>query len=37
MNKSEIAVFDTTLRDGTQGTGINFTLKDKLEISRVPG
>ncbi|OQY34620.1 MAG: citramalate synthase [Spirochaetaceae bacterium 4572_59] len=33
MNKSEIAVFDTTLRDGTQGTGINFTLKDKLEIA----
>ncbi|QEN07770.1 citramalate synthase [Oceanispirochaeta crateris] len=33
MGKSEIAVFDTTLRDGTQGTGINFTLKDKLEIA----
>jgi 2-isopropylmalate synthase len=33
MGKSEIAVFDTTLRDGTQGTGINFTLKDKLEIT----
>lgn len=29
----KIAIFDTTLRDGTQGTGINFTLKDKLDIS----
>jgi 2-isopropylmalate synthase len=33
MSRSEIAIFDTTLRDGTQGTGINFTLKDKLEIA----
>ncbi len=33
MKKTDIAVFDTTLRDGTQGTGINFTLKDKLEIA----
>ena len=32
MKSSDIAIFDTTLRDGTQGTGINFTLKDKLEI-----
>ncbi len=29
----KIAVFDTTLRDGTQGTGINFTLRDKLDIT----
>jgi 2-isopropylmalate synthase len=35
MGQSEIAVFDTTLRDGTQGTGINFTLKDKLEITEM--
>ncbi len=35
MNSSEIALFDTTLRDGTQGTGINFTLKDKLEIAEM--
>ncbi len=28
-----IDIFDTTLRDGTQGTGINFTLKDKLDIT----
>lgn len=30
----KIAIFDTTLRDGTQGTGINFTLKDKLDITQ---
>ncbi len=29
----KIAIFDTTLRDGTQGTGINFSLKDKLDIT----
>ena len=30
----KIDIFDTTLRDGTQGTGINFTLKDKLDITQ---
>jgi 2-isopropylmalate synthase len=29
-----IVIFDTTLRDGMQGMGINFTLGDKLEIAR---
>lgn len=29
-----IAIFDTTLRDGIQGIEINFTLEDKLEIAR---
>ncbi len=29
-----VYLFDTTLRDGMQGTGINYTLKDKLEIAR---
>ena len=29
-----IVIFDTTLRDGMQGMGINFTLADKLEIAR---
>jgi 2-isopropylmalate synthase len=29
-----VFLFDTTLRDGMQGTGINYTLKDKLEIAR---
>jgi len=29
-----VFLFDTTLRDGMQGTGINYTLKDKIEIAR---
>ncbi len=28
-----IIVYDTTLRDGMQGTGINYTLEDKLQIA----
>nr|WP_184743743.1 citramalate synthase [Spirochaeta isovalerica] len=32
-NLKKITIFDTTLRDGTQGTGINLTLKDKLDIA----
>ena len=30
----KIIIFDTTLRDGTQGDGVNFSLADKLEITR---
>ncbi len=29
-----ITVYDTTLRDGTQGEGVSFSLQDKLEIAR---
>jgi len=29
-----IAIYDTTLRDGTQGEGITLSLEDKLKISR---
>ncbi|HTH14949.1 MAG TPA: citramalate synthase [Spirochaetia bacterium] len=29
-----VYLFDTTLRDGMQGTGINYTLKDKVDIAR---
>ncbi|MBK9119953.1 MAG: citramalate synthase [Phycisphaerales bacterium] len=28
-----ITVYDTTLRDGTQGEGVNFTVQDKLRIT----
>lgn len=28
-----ITVYDTTLRDGTQGTGISFSVQDKLRIA----
>jgi 2-isopropylmalate synthase len=30
---SFVEVYDTTLRDGTQGEGISFTLEDKLRIA----
>ena len=29
-----ITVYDTTLRDGTQGEGVDFSLQDKLTIAR---
>lgn len=29
-----VRIYDTTLRDGNQGVGINFSLNDKLKISR---
>jgi 2-isopropylmalate synthase len=30
---SEIEIYDTTLRDGTQGHGISFSVADKLRIA----
>jgi 2-isopropylmalate synthase len=29
-----VLLYDTTLRDGTQGTGISFSLADKVDIAR---
>ncbi len=29
-----IQIYDTTLRDGTQGEGVNFSLRDKLQITK---
>ena len=29
-----IQIYDTTLRDGTQGEGINLSLQDKLLITQ---
>src|SRR5438874_6633705 len=31
---ARIDIYDTTLRDGSQGEGINFSLQDKLLITR---
>jgi 2-isopropylmalate synthase len=31
---ARISIYDTTLRDGSQGEGINFSLNDKLLITR---
>ena len=31
---SRIQIYDTTLRDGSQGEGVNFSLQDKLLITR---
>jgi 2-isopropylmalate synthase len=31
---TRIGVYDTTLRDGSQGEGVNFSLQDKLNITR---
>ncbi len=34
MNKKQIIIYDTTLRDGSQSVGISFSLQDKLRIAR---
>ena len=31
---TKIQIYDTTLRDGAQGEGVNFSLQDKLLIAR---
>src|SRR5262245_33920558 len=31
---TRIFVYDTTLRDGSQGEGVNFSLVDKLALTR---
>src|SRR5262245_38935152 len=31
---THVAIYDTTLRDGAQGEGVNFSLQDKLLIAR---
>ncbi|AFS78244.1 2-isopropylmalate synthase LeuA [Gottschalkia acidurici 9a] len=32
MNRNKIKIFDSTLRDGSQGEGISFSVEDKLKI-----
>src|SRR5215510_3872917 len=31
---TRISIYDTTLRDGSQGEGVNFSLQDKLLITK---
>ena len=31
---TRIQTYDTTLRDGSQGEGVNFSLQDKLLIAK---
>jgi len=31
----KIEIYDTTLRDGTQGEGVSFTLQDKIKIAEI--
>src|ERR671937_2447033 len=31
---TRVRVYDTTLRDGSQGEGVNFSLQDKLAITQ---
>src|SRR5438132_605105 len=33
MNNPAVTLYDTTLRDGTQGTGISFSVVDKIRIA----
>ncbi|MCB0670096.1 MAG: citramalate synthase [Saprospiraceae bacterium] len=34
MNKNEILIYDTTLRDGTQGEGVSFSAEDKILMAQ---
>ena len=35
MSKEKIYIFDTTLRDGAQTEGVNFSIDDKNKIAKV--
>ena len=34
MSKEKIFIFDTTLRDGAQTEGVDFTVNDKIKIAK---
>src|SRR5215210_4381427 len=31
--RPQVTIYDTTLRDGTQGTGISFSVTDKIRVA----
>ncbi len=33
MSPKKVTLYDTTLRDGTQGTGISFSVQDKIRVA----
>ena len=33
MTNPSVTIYDTTLRDGTQGTGISFSVLDKIRVA----
>jgi len=35
MSKEKIYIFDTTLRDGAQTEGVDFSVEDKNKIAKV--
>ena len=35
MSKEKIYIFDTTLRDGAQTEGVDFSIEDKNKIAKV--
>ena len=34
MKASKVFIYDTTLRDGTQGEGVAFSVQDKIRVAR---
>ena len=34
MSKEKIYIFDTTIRDGAQTEGVNFSIDDKIKIAK---
>ena len=34
MSKEKLYIFDTTLRDGAQTQGVDFSIDDKLKIAK---